>query len=257
MEVESHSVCWSSENDIATHVVHFLNTGDDLLFEQAVNPHAAAVSDLAVLAETLRKENIETRSVADVILQGSSEQVEDFLVSQIESEPTASSEPISLEEIATFKKNLVHKLSSAQRMNAVANSVTLKLVKRDGVLSVESYDISPLTGLSQDSSQLLSSKGVVYARAEGNRHRVRVWKQCLSKLGYPTLGSLPSPLQACGRDVVLASSELSLIGSGRMTDEGAIRYLMDKDILVPHELLLFVICLNVPSIVLRSLPSSV
>eukprot|EP01087_Luapelamoeba_hula_P011380 TRINITY_DN3085_c0_g1_i2.p1 TRINITY_DN3085_c0_g1~~TRINITY_DN3085_c0_g1_i2.p1 ORF type:complete len:717 (-),score=70.80 TRINITY_DN3085_c0_g1_i2:48-2198(-) len=220
---------WSSDNDAATCVVHFLSRDAELLFENAINPQTQVCADLVVLGNTLAKHNIDTLSLAEVILKRPTAEVEEFLVSQIESEPTAASEPLSLNEITTFKKNFVKSLSSTQRLHAVANSFSFKLHKKEGLLSVESYEISPLSGLAQDSSQLLTVKGIVYSRPEGNRHRVRVWRHCLQTLGFPTLGSLPAPLQACGRDVVLVNDQLTFIGSGRLTDEGAIRHMLEKE----------------------------
>jgi arginine deiminase len=54
-------------------------------------------------------------------------------------------------------------------------------------------------------------------------------KFCWERLGYQVIGEIPEPFTLEGGDFIPAGRDLCFIGTGLRTDDGAVKYMLEKD----------------------------
>ncbi len=98
---------------------------------------------------------------------------------------------------------------------------------------IASYTLNPLGNLvfTRD-QQIVTRVGIIMGRLNSlqRSHEVEVMKFCWDKLGYTVVGEIPDPFTLEGGDFLPAGPDMCFIGTGLRTCEGAIKYMLEKDL---------------------------
>ncbi|KAL6063433.1 Arginine deiminase [Balamuthia mandrillaris] len=133
-----------------------------------------------------------------------------------------------------YKHKVIGAMDSESLYNLIMCNPTVTLTQAKKHAPVKaSYTFQPLGNLVFTRDQQISTcRGIVMAnmRPAVRRAEVEVMKLCFKKLGFPVIGQVPDPFTLEGGDFLPAGEHLCFIGVGPRTDQGAVDYMMKKDL---------------------------
>eukprot|EP00792_Barthelona_sp_PAP020_P006246 TRINITY_DN2944_c0_g1_i2.p1 TRINITY_DN2944_c0_g1~~TRINITY_DN2944_c0_g1_i2.p1 ORF type:complete len:406 (+),score=99.34 TRINITY_DN2944_c0_g1_i2:50-1267(+) len=215
------------------------------LFEKPVNCEETLL-DHTRFVSTLRKFDCNVHLVSNIILKAIHDRnrrplVEDLACELLTYELCTGFDGDTLNEnqkyllTDEYKKISISGMSSAQllRLILLRPTVFLKPSSNNTPLIADFTKTNPLANLvfCRD-QQMTTAVGVIMSRmgSEQRRDEVRVMKFVLEQLGINIIGAIPEPETGEGGDFIPFSKEISMIGVGLRTTEGAGKYMMDNDL---------------------------
>eukprot|EP00792_Barthelona_sp_PAP020_P006247 TRINITY_DN2944_c0_g1_i3.p1 TRINITY_DN2944_c0_g1~~TRINITY_DN2944_c0_g1_i3.p1 ORF type:complete len:420 (+),score=106.81 TRINITY_DN2944_c0_g1_i3:31-1260(+) len=215
------------------------------LFEKPVNREETLLHH-SQFVSTLRRFNCNVHLVSNVILTAICDKekrplVEDLACELLTYELSSGFDQDMLNEdqkyllTDDYKKTVISGMSSAQllRLILLRPTVYLKPSPKNTPLIADYTKTDPLANLvfCRD-QQMTTAAGLVMSRmgSQQRRDEVRVMKFVLEQLGINIIGAIPEPETGEGGDFIPFSKEISMIGVGLRTTEGAGKYMMDNDL---------------------------
>jgi len=227
---EHRCVHWFSDDDpaqmVLTYDIHKLGSYISARIYGDLTKTAHQEDAYDIFTQTLRKHNIKVVELVDLILSGrKAPGFEEFMASRIS---CLFPEEVSFQEMKTFKRDLVEEMSIEQMEKAISHQVSVKLSKTD-TIQIENFSVTPLLDILAARAQLITPNGVVLVSSQKYSHHSQILEYAFSLLGLKTILRLPDPLRLSGSDYVPVRKDLCFMGTGHLTDEASVRYIMSKD----------------------------
>jgi hypothetical protein len=139
---------------------------------------------------------------------------------------------LTFAELQDIKRTVVAGMTPQQLAHSLSNHTDIDVTRdQSGLVKIASYKVTPMTDILHDRMHICTPLGFAIARSRVKRHSLRLLSYVLQKLGMPRVRTVPMPLRMSGLDYVPLGPELTLFGTGPLTDEATVRYLMDDDAL--------------------------
>jgi len=154
------------------------------------------------------------------------------LDSSLDVKQLSSQEKAFLED--SYKRQCVKEMSLDQLIDVTLAKPVITLRKSEiNMPLIASYTLNPLGNLvfTRD-QQIVTRAGIVMGRLNSiqRSHEVEVMKFCWERLGYQVVGEIPEPFTLEGGDFIPSGRDLCFIGTGLRTDDGAVKYMLEKDL---------------------------
>eukprot|EP00127_Corallochytrium_limacisporum_P003450 Clim_evm78s149 gene=Clim_evmTU78s149 len=216
------------------------------LYEKPVDIDKAREEHLTWRAE-LESRGCVVLTIRDILLYNCEEdvkarvQLEEFASKCIEYK-LAEGDPANLSEddryylSEEYKQFCVETMSNEQLADICLTYPTVELVKADQDTNVlaRKYSFDPLVNLVFTRDQAITTrKGIVMASLNSKlrQKEVDLVEFCYRKMGFGVIGRVPRPGTLEGGDFYPCGKDLCMVGVGLRSNETAIRYLMDNDLL--------------------------
>eukprot|EP00007_Cunea_sp_BSH-02190019_P009740 CAMPEP_0174244868 /NCGR_PEP_ID=MMETSP0417-20130205/36863_1 /TAXON_ID=242541 /ORGANISM="Mayorella sp, Strain BSH-02190019" /LENGTH=875 /DNA_ID=CAMNT_0015324601 /DNA_START=83 /DNA_END=2710 /DNA_ORIENTATION=+ len=188
----------------------------------------------ARFASTLRENGIEVRTLGDLLMElGERSALRKFITDQLVLETDDQvGAPLTEEELDDFRERMVDGMTEAQLVQALTHQLRLRIGRRpsSGKLEVRSFEVSPLASLLELRLAIVTRECAVIGGKHTSPLHHRLMYLMLECLGLRRIVSLPPPLRLHGGDFIPAGPDLIFHGTGRVTDEASVRYMLGKHV---------------------------
>jgi arginine deiminase len=214
------------------------------LYERPINL-ATAVSEHRNFRETLQAQGVRVHTVRGLLALDTDHdmrarlELEDFAFERLTYVLSSDSKPLTAQQehfiSDDYKRDAISAMSTDQLVEIVLTKPTVTLRKADKNTEMQTVNVTfePLGNLvfTRD-QQITTAKGIVMCRLSSPQRsdETRVLEFCFHKLGITPIGHIPAPGTLEGGDFI-PCGDVSFVGVGLRSNQAAIDYLMDNDLL--------------------------
>ncbi|KAI0563946.1 arginine deiminase [Gracilaria domingensis] len=134
-----------------------------------------------------------------------------------------------------YKRSVIEEMGKQQLVDIILTNPTVIISpsQRDTGFTA-TYQFDPLSNIVfVRDQQITTRKGIVMARLRSKQRQreVDIMEFCFEKLGLNVIGRIPHPAHLEGGDFFPVGEKLAIIGVGPRSDWGAVKYLLENDLI--------------------------